>query len=183
MIEPVSIPVTEKLIQDASYYAYKVVFGSFRQGMKARFGGGIREHMAGKLGELAFFKFCLENGIPVKHAPFRDDYTTLNDDDDFILVLNGKLVPVEVKTATVLDPMKLDKPLFYNKKQYDSREDHKYIIVFTAVNKHLTQVCLVGWIHAKRIAKFPVRKDLRSPAYEIAVEELKPMQAFLRGSS
>jgi len=180
MIEPVSIPVTEHLLMDASYYAHKVVFGSFKQGMKARFGGGIKEHKIGKLGELAFFRFCMENGIPVKHIPFREDYTTLDENDDFIIVLKSKQIPIEVKTSEIDDPLKPSvKFVFYNESQYKQKQNYNFLVVFVVVNHLHTQLALLGWIHAKRIAKFSVRKDLRSPAYEIPLEELKPMQAFL----
>jgi hypothetical protein len=182
MPEPVSIPVTDKFIQDAAYYARKVVFSSFSNGMRPRFGnGGLVKHMQGKMGELAFFKFCLDNGIPVKHAPFRDDYSALDDQDDFIIVLKSRQIPVEVKTASLKNPIELRTPnLFYNKSQYDQKENYNYIVVFAATNFELTQVVLIGWIPAKKIAKYTVRRDIKSPAYVIPVKDLKPMSDFLK---
>jgi hypothetical protein len=182
MPEPVSIPVTDKFIQDAAYYAGKTVFASFSNGMKSRFGnGGLVKHMQGKMGELAFFRFCLDNGIPVKHVPFRDDYSTLDEQDDFIIILKSRQIPVEVKTATLKDPISMKTPnLFYNKNQYDQKEDYNYIVVFAATNFELTQVVLIGWIHAKKIANYTVRRDIKSPAYVIPVKDLKPMSDFLK---
>ena len=55
MIKPISIPMDDKFVQDAAYYAFKTVTCSFENGMKSRFGnGGLFKHMLGKLGERHF---------------------------------------------------------------------------------------------------------------------------------
>lgn len=173
MIEGIEeFEVDLKSVIDAAYYAYRVVFCSFRQGYKPRFGnGGLVKHMQGKLGELAFYKFCLQNKIPVRHVPFRNDYTELCEDDDFI-VANG--IKVEVKTST----LKQNPYVLYNVKQYKEKKDLRFIVVFAAINPEWTRIFLLGWISSLRICDFPIRKDLQSPAYEIPVSALKPMSDF-----
>ena len=183
MIQPVSIPLDAKFISDASYYAFITVTCCFENGMKPRFGnGGLFKHMLGKLGELAFFKFCLENRIAVKHAPFRNDYSQLNVSDDFIVNVMGLDFTVEVKTATIRNPLNPDPKfrLFYNQGQYEAKQDHNYLVVFAAVNPQITQIALLGWIHAKDIAKFPVwKRKIQSPAYAIPVSELRDIRKFV----
>jgi len=182
MISPISVPITGKFIQDASYYASRVVFSSLDSGMRSRFGnGGLIKHLLGKMGELAFYRFCMDNVIPVRHTPFRDDYTNLNDKDDFQLILRGKLAVVEVKTATLKDPLKIpnNQVVFYNKKQYNGKTDHRYIVVFAAANSEMTQIVLLGWISAPKIADHSIRTDIKSPAYAIPVRELRSMETFL----
>ncbi len=187
MIKPISIPLDEKFVSDAAYYAFKTVQCSFENGMKSRFGnGGLFKHILGKLGETAFFRFCLENRIAVKHTPFRNDYSQLNGCDDFIINIMGLDFVVEVKTATIKDPLKPDPKfrLFYNKGQYEAKQEYNYIVVFAAVNPTITQIALLGWIHAQDIAKFPVwRKNMQSPAYAIPVEELKGMEKLVEVES
>jgi len=180
MIQPVSIAMDEKFVSDAAYYAFKTVTCSFENGMKSRFGnGGLIKHILGKLGETAFFRFCLQNGVAVKHTPFRSDYSKLNGCDDFVINVMGLDFIVEVKTATIKDPLNPEPKLrlFYNKDQYDAKQDHNYIVVFAAVNQAVTKVALLGWIHAQDIAKFPVwKKNMQSPAYSIPVGELKDLR-------
>jgi hypothetical protein len=182
MPEPVSIPITLKMLMDVKYYAGKVVFDSFRSGMHTRFGnGGIPEHEIGKFGELAFFRFCLENGIPVKHVPFREDYSSLDENDDFIIVLKSRQIPIEVKTSEIRDPLRPSvKSVFYNESQYKEKLSHNFLVVFAAINRQQTQLALLGWIPAKKIAKYNVRRDIKSPAYVIPVKDLKPMSDFLK---
>ncbi len=180
MIQPIPIAIDEKFVSDAAYYAFKTVTCSFENGMKSRFGnGGLLKHILGKLGETAFFRFCLENGIAIKHTPFRSDYSKLDECDDFLINVMGIDFVVEVKTATIKDPLSPDQKfrLLYNKEQYDAKKDRNYIVVFAAVNQAVTKIALLGWIHAKDIAKFPVwKKNMQSPAYAIPVSELKDMK-------
>ena len=179
MMNPVAIPIDIKFVQDAAYYALITVFDSFENKMKSRFGsGGLFKHMLGKIGELAFFRFCMENHIAVKHVPFRDNYSELNNDDDFVISVLGHDFRVEVKTATIPNPIKPDEKLvlFYNRDQYKAQENHDYIVVFAGVNKAVTQIALLGWIHASEISKFPVwKKNMQSPAYAIPANRLKDM--------
>ena len=182
MIKPVSIPLDAKFVQDAAYYAYITVFDSFKQGFRPRFGnGGLVKHMLGKIGELAFFRFCLENGIAVKHTPFRNDYSKLNGHDDFIINLMGLDRTVEVKTQTIRNLLEPDDKLrlLYNKAQFDDKKGHDYIVVFAGVDPPITKVALLGWIPAKDIPKAEVRKNLKSPAYSIPISWLRPMHLFL----
>ena len=180
MPNPVSIEVDEKLIQDAAYYALKVTSCSFKKKMRPRFGnGGLFKHMLGKIGEVAFFKYCMENGIAVKHTPFRDDYSRLNDKDDFIISIMGVDRKVEVKTASLRFPLPDNLRLYYNKKQYESKEDYDYLVVFVAVNHEVTEIKLLGWLHASDIADYPIRNNLSSPAYAIPLKNLKDMRVFV----
>ncbi len=182
MIKPVSIPLDAKFVQDAAYYAYITVFDSFKQGFRPRFGnGGLVKHMLGKIGELAFFRFCLENGIAVKHTPFRNDYSKLNGQDDFVVSIMGIDKVVEVKTQTIKNLLEPDEmlKLFYNKAQFDQKPDRDFIVVFAGVNPQVTQVALLGWIHAEKIAKAFINDKLKSPAYAIPISWLKPMEMFL----
>ncbi|MBE8539451.1 hypothetical protein [Geoglobus acetivorans] len=177
---PVAIPIDEKFITDACYYAFKTVTCSFDNAMKPRFGnGGLIKHLIGKIGETAFFRFCLENGIAVKHAPFRNDYSEINGNDDFIISILGHDFRVEIKTATIRNPTNPDEKLvlFYNRDQYKAQEDHDYIVVFAGVNKEVTQIALLGWIHASEIRNFSIwTKNMKAPAYAIPQSRLKDMK-------
>jgi len=183
MVEPISIPLDTKFVQDAAYYALITVFDSFENKMKPRFGnGGLFKHMLGKLGELAFFRFCMENHIAVKHAPFRNDYSQLDDCDDFVISVMGVDRVVEVKTSTIKNPLNPDSKLrlFYNQAQYEEKESKDFLVVFAATNPPITQLALLGWIHASEISKFPIwKKNMKSPAYAIPVSELKDMRVFV----
>ncbi|RLI75263.1 hypothetical protein DRP05_15095 [Archaeoglobales archaeon] len=183
LIKPVSIPINKKFREDCAYYAHIIVEDSFQNGMKSRFGsGGFFKHYVGKMGEMAFFKFCMQEGIAVKHIPFREGYADLNERDDFVVIIHNVERIIEVKTA-VLKDLKLDKELrlFYNEKQYNDKSDHNYIVVFAATNKQLTQIALLGWIPASEIKKYPVRKDIVSPAYAIPLKDLRDMRLFVEG--
>lgn len=179
MIQPVSIPMDDKFVQDAAYYAFKTVTCSFENGMKPRFGnGGLFKHMLGKLGETAFYRFCLQNGIAVKHTPFRSNYSKLNGCDDFVISILGVDLVVEVKTATLKDPVNPEPKyrLLYNQSQYEAKQNYDYLVVFAGVNPSVTNIALLGWIHAKDIKSFPIwKKNMHSPAYAIPVGELKDM--------
>jgi len=123
LIKPVSIPINKKFREDCAYYAHIIVEDSFQNGMKSRFGsGGFFKHYVGKMGEMAFFKFCMQEGIAVKHIPFREGYADLNERDDFVVIIHNVERIIEVKTA-VLKDLKLDKELrlFYNEKQYNDK--------------------------------------------------------------
>ncbi|WP_456478161.1 hypothetical protein [Geoglobus ahangari] len=180
MIQPVSVPIDEKFITDACYYAFKTVTCSFDNAMKPRFGnGGLFKHLLGKLGETAFFRFCLENQIAVKHTPFRNDYSELDENDDFIISLLGHDFRVEVKTATLNSPLNPDGKLvlFYNRDQYKAQQDHSYLVVFAAVNKEVTQIALIGWIHAEDIRSCKIwTKNMKAPAYAIPLAKLRDMR-------
>jgi|Deesub1362A_J573_1020465.scaffolds.fasta_scaffold01443_4 hypothetical protein len=181
-IQPISIPITQKFMEDASRYAIKIVFSSFQQGMKPIFGdGGITNHLRGKIGEMAFYEFCIFHGIAVKHKPFRDDYSVLDDQDDFKVILKDKLAQVEVKTTKLKNPLKIpdDQIVFYNKLQFDQKKNHRFLVVFAATNPEMTQVVLLGWIPAPKIKGFPIRNDIKSPAYVIQVRSLSTMQNLL----
>ena len=182
MIKPAIIKPDAKLIQDAAYYAFTIVFDSFEQGYKPRFGnGGLIKHLIGKIGELAFFRYCMENGIAVKHTPFRNDYSKLNGKDDFIISIFGYDIPVEVKTQTVKE-INGDLRLFYNKEQYYSRQKDG-IVVFVAINPEITKISILGWIHLKDIEKYPIwEKNLQSPAFAIPVSALKDLRILVGDS-
>ena len=185
MIDPVSVPLDGKIVQDAAWYAWHVAADSFRQGFKSRFGnGGLIKHLQGKLGEFAFYYFCQEAMIPVKHTPFRRDYTTLDEHDDFIIELMGRDFVVEVKTQTILDPLNPSNVhFFYNEEQYKAKDKHDYIVVFAGINRACTQVALIGWIHASEIAKHKVwKKNMKSPAFAIPISALKPMKKLVEAS-
>ncbi|AGK61480.1 hypothetical protein Asulf_01497 [Archaeoglobus sulfaticallidus PM70-1] len=179
-MRPISIEINNKFREDVAYYAHIVVQDSFKNKMKPRFGdGGFVKHYIGKMGEMAFFRFCMQNGIAVKHIPFRDDYSTLNDKDDFVIITHGVQRIVEVKTSVLKRKDPLDPPedlqLFYNKKQYDEKAEYNHIVVFAATNSELTKISLLGWIPAYEIRKYPVRRDLKSPAYAIPYRDLRSM--------
>jgi|Deesub1362A_J573_1020465.scaffolds.fasta_scaffold00348_23 hypothetical protein len=184
MPDPVSIPMDDKFAQDAAWHAWHIVADSFKQGYRPRFGGGLFEHMAGKFGEIAFEIFCRDAMIPIIHTPLRRNYTSLNGNDDFIIEIMGKRVTVEVKTARINNPLQPDEgfKLFYNKQQYEDKDNHKYIVVFAGINKKGTQLALIGWLPATKIKKYPIRTDIKSPAYAIPVKDLKPMRMLVGGS-
>lgn len=174
----VIITVDEKFITDVAYYAFKTVKFSLDENMQPRFGGGLFTHMLGKIGEMAFYNFCLNNSIAVKHTPFRNDYSKLDDNDDFIVSIVGHDFRVEVKTAS-LNKIDEKTKLFYNREQYKAQKDHNYLVVFAVVNQPVTEVKLLGWLHAEDIKKFPIfEKNLQSPAYAIPVSALKSMSLF-----
>ena len=184
MIQPV--PLDDFLRMCAAHFAGRVTECSVENGMRPRFGGTFKEHYKGKLGELAFLKFCFENHIAVKHTPFRSDYSKLNKYDDFIINLLGLDFIVEVKTSEIEGPMNPDPKfrLFYNKGQYEAKQEYNYIVVFAGVNPAVTKIALLGWIHAQDIAKFPVwKRNMQSPAYAIPVGELKEMKKLVEVES
>lgn len=184
-IQPVSIPMDGKFVSDAAWHAWHIAIDSFRQGFKSRFGnGGLIKHLQGKLGEFAFYYFCQDAMIPVKHTPFRRDYSTLDEHDDFIIELMGRDFVVEVKTQTISNPLKPeDIHLFYNEDQYRAKDEHDYIVVFAGINRTCTQIALIGWIHASDIGKHKVwRRNLKAPAFAIPVSALKPMKKLVEAS-
>ena len=122
MIQPVSIPRDDLLDNLANLYANTLFRHSKK--MKPRFGGTIEDHKIGKLGELAFDEFCKENHLPIVHSPLRRDYRKLRIQDDFIVEIFGKRRKIEVKTRSY----KQDKPLFYNKAQYDEKEHYNCLL-------------------------------------------------------
>ena len=175
-----------KFISDAAYYAALTVQCSFDNNMKPRFGnGGLFKHLLGKIGEMAFYKFCLDNLIAVKHVPFRKDYSKLNGNDDFIISIIGHDFRVEVKTATIDDPenVKPDFVLFYNRDQYKAQPDHNYLVVFVGVNKEITKIALLGWIHAEDIRNFKIwTRNMKAPAYAIPVSMLFSLEKLVEGA-
>lgn len=181
-MEVAKIDVDEKLASDAAYYAFKTLKFSLDKNMKPRFGdGGLLSHMLGKLGELVFYRYCLENKIAVKHTPFRDDYSKLNGNDDFIVSFLGHDFRVEVKTSVLKNAFNPDEKLriFYNREQYKSQKDHNYIVVFIATNKEMNAFAILGWIHAEDIKSHPIwERGLESPAYAIPITALKSMKLF-----
>jgi hypothetical protein len=72
----------------------------------------------GKIGESAFYRWLIELkkqfGTPIKviHDPFREDYSVLNPNDDFIIEFNNRTLQVEVrhKTRGVPPRSNRDKP-------------------------------------------------------------------------
>lgn len=175
-----TIPIDEKFITDACYYAFRTVKCSFDENMKPKFGnGGLFTHLLGKVGEMAFYNYCMQNDIAVKHTPFRNDYSRLDGRDDFIISIIGHDFRVEVKTSSFKDFSKINENtrVFYNREQYKAQEDKSYLVVFAAVNHTVTDVKLLGWIHAEDIRKHPIWKNrMQSPAYAIPVKALRPME-------
>ena len=184
LAQPVFVELSKKFRLDCAYYAHMIVEDSIKNGMKSRFGdGGFFKHFVGKMGEMAFFKFCMRVGIPVKHIPFREGYKDLDENDDFVVIIHDVERCIEVKTA-VLKKWKLDENLrlFYNERQYLNKEKHNYIVVFSATDKRLTRLALLGWIPASEIQKYPVRRDIRSPAYAVPFKDLRDMRLLVEES-
>ena len=173
----IEIPPHVQLYEKAMRYAFITVFDSLECGYLPRFGnGGVIKHLIGKIGEMAFYEFCKENGVKVLHTPFREDYRRLNGWDDFVIQVNDEIIYVEVKTQTIKRYPKVD-VLFYNVEQYNSKKFRNiYLqnraVVFCGVNRPLTKIALLGWIWARDIEDYPIRTDLKSPAYAIPAEDL-----------
>ncbi len=167
----IEIPPHVQLYEKAIRYAFITVFDSYERGFRPRFGGGIIQHFVGKIGELAFEAFCHENGVKILHSPFRQDYRKLNGKDDFVILVNGEPILVEVKTQRVRRVDNVQE-VYYNTDQYLSKKDHNYCVVFVAVNKTLTRIAILGWILAEEIKNYPVKSLRFSTAYAIPVKDL-----------
>jgi len=180
--QPVVYDVDLKMITDAAHYAYHVFFSAEENGMKNRFLGGFFKHYIGKLGELAFYRFCMQNEIPVKHTPFREDYSKLNEKDDFIIVVAGIDRRIEVKTRMIQNAAKPDKKLrlFYNAAQFEQQKNRDFYVIFAAVDPQVRITSLIGWLPAAEIPRFPVWKgELKSPAYAIRWQDLRDLGLFV----
>ena len=160
-----------QLYEKAMRHAFITVFDSYEKGFKPRFGGGVIQHFIGKIGETAFEEFCHENGVKILHSPFRQDYRRLNGWDDFVILVNGEPIRVEVKTQRV---KRVDnvREVYYNTDQYQSKTKHDYCVVFVAVNKTLTRIAILGWIPAEEIKNYPVKNLRFTPAYAVPAEDL-----------
>src|SRR4051812_43662235 len=60
----------------------------------------VENYTDGKMGELVFAYWLSEAEIPILHHPFREDYSVLDPNDDFIIQLSGRCVKVEVRHKT-----------------------------------------------------------------------------------
>ncbi len=173
----IEIPPNVQLYEKAMRYAFITVIDSDLAGYRPIFGGGVIKHFIGKLGELAFYQFLKENGIPVKHTPFREDYRNLNDLDDFVIELQNTEKIIEVKTRTIrkFPP----REVLYNAQQFKRAKSD--LTVFCGVNKRLTRIVLLGWIPTSEIGKYPLCvENLKSPAYLIPTSCLRSLESLFR---
>jgi hypothetical protein len=125
----------------------------------------VENYTDGKIGEYALAKWLKKNNVAILHAPFREDYSRLSAQDDFIVELRGRRVQVEAKHKTRNVPPK------EHYEQCSDRISSSMIYVFTErqrtgqapkVGEPLAPahfagpVHLVGWIYP---TKFRERAD------------------------
>lgn len=178
MPKPVRYGVSEKMVAYAAVLARRQMKDSKESKMKMLFGGSFERHTIGKLGEMAFMRFCKDEGIKILHTPFRESYSSLSNYDDFLVEVDGTRKIVEVKTATMQDPGDSYEVVYYNKEQYDERDDRDFLVVFAAIDPVLTEVALLGWLRADIISHFFIRDDIEHPAYMIEVDRLEYMHTI-----
>ncbi len=60
----------------------------------------VENYTDGKIGEYAVWKWFRQQQIPILHTPFRQDYSHLMPQDDFIIRLRDQPIQVEVRHKT-----------------------------------------------------------------------------------
>lgn len=97
--------IPSDLIGEAARHAAILIQDSNAQKFTPRFGGSLEQHTIGKIGEYLFWNEVKKAQIHIRNTPIRENYTKLSVDDDFVLVVDGEDIQIEVKTANVFTPL------------------------------------------------------------------------------
>jgi len=169
------------LIGDAARHAAILINDSHAQKFTPLFGGGFEPHCVGKIGEYLFWNEVKNSGIHIMSTPIRESYTKLSANDDFMLVVDGKDVQVEVKTANVFKPLD-DLPMgfkFMLNAAQQSRQRHAFDwdwVVSIFVNLSDLTYRIMGCVERDHIDVYPIAGSYGVRHYEIPPEFLLPIE-------
>ncbi len=103
----VNVPFSDANLKMCVRYGQKMKDGDVgMSNVKFEDVDNFENYADGKIGEAAFYLWMKYKLIPsgvdvdVVHDPFREDYSVLNSDDDFIIRLNGRRIQIEVRHKT-----------------------------------------------------------------------------------
>jgi hypothetical protein len=164
------------LIGEAAKHAARLIHDSIEHKFSPLFGGGLEPHIVGKIGELLFMAEMNRAGIRIKTTPIRTRYTKLSTTDDFTIVVDGKDIQVEVKTANVFKP--LDKlPMGFKFMLNFAQRPFKWdwaVSIF--VNLTDLTYRIMGCIEREHVDVYPIAGSHGIRHYEIPPEFLVPIE-------
>lgn len=169
------------LIGEAAGHAARLIHDSIDQKFTPRFGGNLEAHTAGKIGELLFLAELNRAGIHVKTTPIRTRYTKLSATDDFVIVVDGKDVQVEVKTASVFKPLN-DLPMGFKFMLNAAQAPYRWdFVVSIFVNLSDLTYRIMGCMEREHVDVYPIAGSRGGRHYEIPPEFLLPVERIWGG--
>lgn len=166
------------LIGESARHAAILIQDSNAQKFTPRFGGSLEQHTIGKIGEYLFWNEVKKAQVHIRSTPIRENYTKLSADDDFVLVVDGKDVQVEVKTANVLKPLdNLASGFVFmlNAAQAPFRWD---FVVSIFVNLSDLTYRIMGCGEREHVDVYPIAGSSGGRHYEIPLEFLLPIECI-----
>ena len=168
------------IIGEAARHAAILIHDSSAQGFTPHFGGSLEQHTCGKIGEFLFWNEVKKAQVHVRSTPIRENYTKLSADDDFVLVVNGKDIRVEVKTASVFKPLDDLAAGF----RFMLNSTQKLVwdwVVSIFVNLTDLTYRIMGCMAHDKIGGYPITGSYGMRHYEIPPEFLLPIECIWEG--
>jgi len=171
------------IIGESARHAAILIHDSNAQGFTPLFGGSLEQHTIGKIGEYLFRDVVEEAQIHIKNTPIRENYTKLSADDDFMLVVDGKDVKVEIKTASVFKSLDNLPPGFRFMLNAAQRLRHGRPfnwdwVVSIFVNLTDLTYRIMGCVEVDHVDVYPIAGSYGSRHYEIPPEFLLPVECI-----
>ena len=195
--------ITDASIQECMRYGQLMRDGNVRlPNVKHRDIDNVENYTDGKMGEWIFDHWLKANSIPTLHRPFREDYSVLNPNDDFVIEVGRRNVLVEVRHKTrnfppqehyehCSDSVKMDRIYVFTDR---TRERGAKLLVKTSIGYFHGSMFLLGWItptEYRNLANFEPKGtlktndrggdnfELRRDEWNIAISHLHPMEDLL----
>jgi hypothetical protein len=175
MAEVSNIPTD--LIGEAARHAAILVHDSNAQQFTPRFGGSLEQHTIGKIGEYLFWEEVKKAQIHIRSKPMRENYTKLYPGDDFVLVVDGKDIRVEVKTANVFAPL-CSLPTGFRFMLNATQKLAWDFVVSIFVNLTDLTYRIMGCMEREHIDVYPITGSGGVRHYEIPPEFLLPIECI-----
>ncbi len=136
-------------------------------------GGREREHLAGKLCEIAFLRYCTEHDVPLESGPFRP-YDREESKADFMLAghsidIKSGIVTFDDATTIRIDGFGLQVPQY----QIDKHLSEYY--VYCWLDLEAAKVGLIGWCEGVVVKNGIEMKALRPSCRRVPILQLRPM--------
>ena len=142
-------------IRESIRYGQLMRDGNVRlSNVKHRDVDNVENYTDGKMSEWIFALWLDANSIPALHTPFREDYSVLNPNDDFVIKVGERNVLVEVRHKTrnfaprehyehCSDAVKMDRIYVFTDR---TREHGAKASAKTSIDYFRGSMFLLGWI-------------------------------------